>query len=378
MKKPSLQKSIKSMIFKPLIRLFFNRAFIFILLSVSVIAMFAMIAFETSWYCFKPDDFLYISRTSAYGFNDYMAYFYDHINGRWSGNILAYFFYSVLGLRAHFYWIIILLQVVLFAIGTAFFIKNAIQTFFTQEIKGSTSFLYGLYFTAIFYWFYFDARAEFWYWESAAIVYLYSLICVLLQYALVLHQQLKNKFRVYFVICLIGLINGGLSETFSVFCIVLSSGLAIKYKFKPHLVTMNLIIVFSNLVSLVYLALSPGAEERIACLPEPSITEGLKNTGLTVLEWAGDLKYYLPRAGALLLLVLFAFMMSKQLKTTSTIPGISKTLLLLLAMAILPTIILPVYFTSRVCPGRALSLATALFLLVLGYLFVRKSIGKDI
>lgn len=351
---------------------FLNTKFLQYILFSAGLAMLVVFFYNTSWYLFKPDDFLYISRSKAHGFTEYMQFFYANINGRWFCNALSFPIFSVLGLKAGLYWIVQITQLLLFVLSFAFFLRSILSRFSNTTINKPLSFLASFFFTSVFYWFFFDGRVEVWYWEPSCVLYLVSYILIFCLYGSVYSAGNKKIFH-YLLLAILAFFIGGLSETNALSCFFISAFLAFRSRTAKEIFTAHLLICIFILLSLLIGALSPGLTFRESALPEPSVFNGIKNGFYTPYIHLTRFKHIPFKIGALVLLYFFYLWLKDRSGIKEPfIKNVGSAEIILLALLVVINLFVPAYYTSRETPDRVVAALYLLTLFLLLNFFIRK------
>ncbi len=350
---------------------FLNTKNLQFILLFSGLAMLAVFFYNTSWYLFMPDDFLYISRTRAHGFAEYMQFFYANINGRWFCNALCFPIFSALGLKAGMYWVAQITQLLLFVLSLAFFLRSIVSYFSNTTIKKSLSYIAAFFFTAIFYWFFFDGRVEVWYWEPSCVLYLFSYMLIFWLYGFL--YAAGNKSLQYVPIVLLAFFIGGLSETNALSCFFISAFLAFGSRARKKIGTSHLLICIFILLSLLIGALSPGLAFRESALPEPSVVSAIKNGLNTIYIHLSRFKHIPFKIGALVLLYFFyLWLKDRSGIKEAVIKKFGAGEIILLVLLVVINLFVPAYYTSRETPDRVMAALYLLTLFLLLNFFIRK------
>lgn len=319
----------------------------------------AVFIFHTIHYNFIVDDYYLLAITYKRNFLESMEYLYLYVNGRWFSNALASFVFGTLGCKVHLYWYVQLLQFILFILSVSFFFRSILKTNFKQGLH------IGTFFSCLLYWFCFDARVEVFYWEASCLVHLVCLTCMFLLYGVILHPAFSKTTK-FILTILLGLLIGGLSETFALACMLISAYLLSRNGTNSLHITA---IIFIG-ISLAVDYFCPGTEIRIHNQPPAELSLGIKNTIYSFWLQLNRFKYLPFKIGGLLLF----FPLAKIITGYSVINfKFSFFDYVVIGIIILQNTFIPAYLTSFEAADRIFILNWILVLLLLLNFFLKKS-----
>jgi hypothetical protein len=316
---------------------------------------------------FIYDDYYLLAVTSKFNYLESVKYLYRDMNGRWTSNLLTAFVFGTLGPKIHLYWYFHLTQFLLFIAAVSFFFRSVFRIGTMQSFKA------GIFFGCLFYWFYFDARIEVWFWEASCLVHLVSLIAIFFLYGVIFNPWIGNSAKALLVV-LLSIFIGGVSESFAFACWLLSLYLFIRNP-KNKTSRFHLAAVFFISVSFAINYFSPATAVRTGYLPEPTVSEGFKNTAYTFYLQAKKIKHIPFKLFGLFLLLPLASMLfcfgGQKLRTFS----FDKFSILLIILIIFENTFLPAYSISQEAPDRTFALTWIIVLLLgLNYLLKREKL----